>query len=47
MTQDGQSKALRTCFDAVMKSDARMFASVLEDFQHLESVTFWSDVINL
>lgn len=47
MGGDGQLKDLRTNFDALQKSDAKIFGAVVLDFQVLECIQLWSDVINI
>jgi hypothetical protein len=33
-------------FDALMKSDGKIFGVIVQDFLHLENICFWSELIN-
>ena len=37
---------LKMSFDLLMKSDARIFGQIVEDFKHLENIVLWSELVN-
>ena len=47
MGPKGPIKDLRLSFDSMQKADAKIFGQILNDFQILEQIQFWSDVINI
>lgn len=47
MGGDGKLRELRANFDALQKSDSKIMANIILDFQILECIQLWSDVITL
>ena len=44
--QNNDSNDLRISFDEISKSDAVIFAFVLQDFMHLETIQLWSEIVS-
>ena len=47
MSKAGPANDLRFSLDALAKSDSKIFGQILLDFPIVQSITIWSDVINL
>lgn len=47
MSKAGPATELRFSLDALAKSDSKIFGQILIDFPIVQSITIWSDVINL
>ena len=44
--QSNDPTDLRISLDEISKSDAVIFAYVLQDFMHLETIQFWSEIVS-
>lgn len=47
MGPKGDVTELRLSLDSMQKSDAKVFGYILVDFQILEEIQIWSDIINV